>query len=101
MLTAVKILKEWSINGKKADINQFTLHAIRHHVTAVMADSKKLSLIEIQKQLRHKRATTTDVYLRSLINGENRASEVLGDSQKKGIHTKRHTLHQKKGGNQS
>lgn len=61
---------------KVAEVKPFGFHAIRHHVSAVMADSKKLSLVEIQKQLRHKRATT-DIYLRSLVNGENKASNVL------------------------
>ncbi len=80
----------------KAKIKPFTLHSIRHHVAAVMADSKKLSLIEIQRQLRLKRATTTDIYLKSLITGENRAADVLENAQKKVFHTKVHTLKPKK-----
>ena len=68
---------------KKSGVKQFGMHAIRHHVSALMADSKKLSLIEIQKQLRHKRATTTDTYLKSIITGKNKASEVLEESMKK------------------
>ncbi len=68
---------------RKAGVKPFGLTAIRHHVAAVLADSKKLSLIEIQKQMRHKRATTTDTYLKSLVVGENRAADVLENSQKK------------------
>ncbi len=70
---------------EKAEVEEFGFHAIRHHVSAIMAASKKLSLIEIQKQLRHKNATTTDHYLKSLIN-ESAAASVLetlqSDSQK-------------------
>lgn len=68
---------------KKSGVKQFGMHAIRHHVSALMADSKKLSLIEIQKQLRHKRATTTDTYLKSIVTGKSKASEVLEESMKK------------------
>jgi len=81
---------------KKAKIKHFGFTAIRHHVAAVLADSKKLSLIEIQKQLRHKRATTTDIYLKSLIVGENRAADVLENAQKKVFNTKINTIPLKK-----
>lgn len=65
---------------KKAGVKPFGFHAIRHHVSALMAASKKLSLIEIQQQLRHKNATTTDHYLRSLVN-ESNAANVLEEMQ--------------------
>ena len=84
---------------EKAKIKPFTFLAIRHHVSAVMADSKRLSLIEIQKQLRHKRATTTDIYLKSLVKGKNRAANVLEKAQKKVFHTKVHTHKTKNGTN--
>ncbi len=52
-------------------------------VSLFWTESKKLSLIEIQKQLRHKRATTTDSYLKSIVTGKSKASEVLEESMKK------------------
>ncbi len=76
---------------KSADVKPFRFHAIRHHVSAVMADSKKLSLIEIQKQLRHKRATTTEVYLKSLVIGKSKVLNVLEGAQKIQFHSKIHT----------
>ena len=81
---------------RKADVKPFGFHAIRHHVSAIMADSKKLSLVQIQKQLRHKRTTTTDLYLKSFTGDETGAAGVLEKAQKKEIHTKVHTIHPKK-----
>ena len=83
---------------QKAEVKNFGFTAIRHHVAAVLADSKKLSLIEIQKQLRHKRATTTDIYLKSLVVGENRAADVLENAQKKVFNTKVNTIPLKRKG---
>ena len=65
---------------KKAGVKKFGFHSIRHHVAALLADSGKVSLIEIQKQLRHKRATTTDIYLKSLVREKSRAADVLENS---------------------
>jgi len=53
---------------EKAKVKPFGLHAIRHHVASQLA--MKWPLIHVQKFLRHKRATTTDVYLRSITNIE-------------------------------
>ena len=65
---------------KKAGVKQFGFHAIRHHVSALMAASKKLSLIDIQRQLRHKSATTTNHYLTGLVN-ESNAADVIEEMQ--------------------
>lgn len=62
---------------KKAGVKTFTLHSIRHHVAAILAT--KLPLIEVQKILRHKRATTTDIYLRSLVSVTTKGIKVLDD----------------------
>lgn len=67
---------------ENARVKPFGFHAIRHHVSALMAASKKLSLIEIQKQLRHKNATTTDKYLKSLIT-ESNAANIIEEMQRK------------------
>jgi integrase len=63
---------------KKADVTPFGLHAIRHFAAVVMMDSKELSLVDIQKMLRQKRATTTDVYLNQLSKSKTMAAEILG-----------------------
>jgi integrase len=69
----------------KAGVKPFGFHAIRHHVSALMASSKKLSLVEIQKQLRHKNATTTDKYLKSLIT-ESNAANIIEEMQGRVAH---------------
>lgn len=62
----------------KAEVSPtFTLHSIRHHVAALLAT--KLPLIEIQKLLRHKRASTTDTYLRSLVTIKTKGIYILDD----------------------
>jgi len=51
---------------KKAGVKTFGFHAIRHHVASILADSGKASLSQIQKMLRHRRSTTTDLYIKTL-----------------------------------
>jgi integrase len=65
---------------KEAGVKPFTFHCIRHHVAAILAT--RLSLPEIQKILRHKRATTTDIYLRSLVKVSTKGIKVLDDIAK-------------------
>lgn len=50
---------------KRAKVRYFSFHAIRH-LCACMLDKAMLPLTDIQKVLRHSRASTTDIYLRSL-----------------------------------
>lgn len=63
---------------KKAKVKPFGLHAIRHHIAVGLA-YKNWPLIRIQKFFRHKRATTTDIYLRSLINIKNEGASILDE----------------------
>lgn len=63
---------------KKANVKPFGLHSIRHHI-AVQLAQKNWPLIRIQKFLRHKRATTTDIYLRSLISMKTSGASILDD----------------------
>lgn len=60
---------------KKANVRPFGFHAIRHRVATILMDSGKATLSDIQHFLRQKRATTTEVYLRSLKPG---SSEIAG-----------------------
>ncbi len=66
---------------KKAGVKNFGLHAIRHHI-AIQLANRNWPLIKIQKFLRHKRATTTDIYLRSLIVMKSDGASILDDLEK-------------------
>lgn len=66
-LTRTKIEKMVNNLCKKAGMKKFGFHAIRHHDSALMAAGKKLSLVDIQRQLRHKNATTKNHYLNGLV----------------------------------
>lgn len=68
---------------KKAEVKAFGLHSIRHHVAALL--TTRLTLIEIQKVLRHKRATTTDIYLRSLIKIDTKGIHVLDELESQSV----------------
>jgi len=63
-----------------AGVPAFGFHSIRHHVASLLAT--RLPLVEIQKLLRHKRATTTDIYLRSLVKVDTNGIHVLDDLEK-------------------
>lgn len=54
---------------EKAKVKPFGFHAIRHHVASVLNDSGKASMKQIQLFLRHKRQSTTEVYLHSIDHG--------------------------------
>ena len=54
-----------------------------------MADSRKLSLIEIQKQLHHRRATTTDIYLKQLVKPVSSVPDILEEAGKKNAQNKK------------
>jgi site-specific recombinase XerD len=51
---------------EKAWIKPFRFHAIRHHVTSILADSGKASTTQVQKFLCHRRSTTTNNYIKML-----------------------------------
>ncbi|WP_299977051.1 tyrosine-type recombinase/integrase [Desulfobacula sp.] len=79
-----KLLSKYTIDNilprlcKKANVKSFGLHAIRHHI-AVQLAYKNWPLIKIQKFLRHKRATTTDIYLRSLVKIKTDGASILDE----------------------
>jgi integrase len=68
---------------KKAKVKPFGLHSIRHHVAAQLA--MKWPLIHVQKFLRHKRATTTDIYLRSITNIKKVDASILDEIEQKSV----------------
>jgi len=63
---------------KLAKVKPFGLHSIRHYI-AVQLALKNWPLIKIQKFLRHKRATTTDIYLRSLIQIKTDGASIIDE----------------------
>lgn len=61
----------------RANVKRFPIHGIRHHVAALL--TYELSLAQISKILRHRRMTTTDIYLRSIVKIETKGIRVLDD----------------------
>ncbi len=51
---------------KKAEVEFFTFHALRHYFSKSLLESRNASISDIQMLLGHQRATTTDIYLRSM-----------------------------------
>ena len=51
---------------ESAEVTEFGFHAIRHYFAVCLMKSQKTGLTDIQLLLGHQRATTTDIYLRSM-----------------------------------
>jgi len=66
---------------ERAGVKSFGFNAIRHHVASLMVAGNELSLADVQKQMRHKRATTTDNYIKSFQNSETNAANFLERTQ--------------------
>lgn len=60
----------------KAKVPYFTFHCLRHFSASLLA-KERTPLTDIQKILGHQRATTTDIYLRSLGDGVVEATKKL------------------------
>ncbi len=61
-----------------AGIKHFSLHALRHYGAALMYN-RGATMAEIQRQLRHEKATTTERYLKSLMPPDQATAEYLSD----------------------
>ena len=77
---------------QKAGVKRFGFHAIRHHVASILADSRKASLSQIQKLLRHRRPTTTDNYIQTLDPQLRQVAAVLDEQGKASEKTKTSTI---------
>jgi integrase len=64
---------------KKAEVEQFGFHSLRHHVASRVAGHPDMSLHDVQGLLRHKRKTTTELYLKSLHVDFSRLARVLDE----------------------
>ena len=51
---------------KAAEVKQFNFHALRHFVARMLAQGGQANFGDIQVLLGHQKATTTDIYLKSL-----------------------------------
>jgi integrase len=83
---------------REAGVKPFGFHAIRHYIAGVLQDSGKMSLVAIQRQLRHKRPTTTDTYLNSMRTTGDTAAEVIEAASQKGVQPKVQPIEKKKAG---
>ena len=61
----------------KAGVKEFGFHAIRHHVASIIADSGKATLGQVQRFLRHRRASTTETYLHELTRDQVEVAKIL------------------------
>lgn len=59
---------KWVPKPEKEQIKPFGLHAIRHHVAAHLYLNEGYRVGELQKLLRHKKPTTTEAYLESILD---------------------------------
>jgi integrase len=71
----------WVDKAEDEQIKPFGLNAIRHYVASLMVAGNELSLADVQKQMRHKRATTTDTYIKSFQNAETNAAKFIERTQ--------------------
>lgn len=63
-----------------AEVRGFGFHAIRHYFAVCLMKSQKTGLTDIQLLLGHQRATTTDIYLRSMAPQLDYLADIIEDA---------------------
>ena len=66
---------------RRAGVKPFGFHAIRHYVASIIQDSRKATLQQIQRLLRHRRQTTTENYLHMIDRSLQEAVDILDEKQ--------------------
>ena len=66
---------------RRAGVKPFGFHTIRHYVASIIQDSRKATLQQIQKFLRHRRQTTTENYLHMIDRSLQEAVDILEEKQ--------------------
>lgn len=65
---------------KAAEVKEFRFHALRHYVAQQLIRHVKGNLVDVQLLLGHQRATTTDIYLKSLSSSIDHMAEYIEDA---------------------
>lgn len=64
---------------KAAKVKAFGFHALRHYVSQRLITGGNATLVDIQLLLGHQRATTTDIYLKSLSSSISHVAQFIED----------------------
>lgn len=64
---------------KAAGVKKFGFHALRHYVSQRLMEGGNATLVDIQLLLGHQRATTTDIYLKSLSSSISHVAQYIED----------------------
>ena len=75
---------------KRAGVQHFGFHALRHYVASYLADQKKFSITQISRLLRHQSKATTERYLQVV---DSQLRDVMASLEEKS-HTESHTTGQ-------
>ena len=72
-----RVIDNLKAQGDNITFKPFTMHSIRHYMAAQIFVRKGLA--KTQAFLRHRRATTTDIYIRSIMNIETISEPITDD----------------------
>jgi integrase len=69
------------LNGlcKRAGVKAFQFHALRRYVASVLAQTHNVSILSIQRVLRHKNLSTTELYVQDINRDMRGVLDLLGE----------------------